>query len=265
MDYYKNKVAWITGASSGIGEAFAYELSRLGVKLILSSRRQEVLERVKGQCEGSSDNIKLLPLDLSNIEELSAKVNEAYGFWNQIDFFFCNGGVSQRSLAAETDFRVTQKVMNINFMGAAAITQQLLPIMIEQKSGHIIVTSSVTGKFGTRLRSTYAASKHALHGYFDSIRQEVAEHGIKVSIICPGYIKTDVTLNALTGDGTQYGVMGDGQENGLEPLELARKALKRIAKGHGEIYIGGKEILGIFLKRLSPTFFYWLIRRLQVT
>ena len=265
MEYYKDKVVWITGASSGIGEAFAYELSRLGAKLILSSRRREVLEQVKGQCEGSGENIRLLPLDLSNIEELSDKVSEAYNFWERVDFFFCNGGVSQRSLTAETDIQVTQKVMNINFMGAAAITQRLLPIMIEQKSGHIIVTSSVTGKFGTRLRSAYAASKHALHGYFDSIRQEVAEHDIKVSLICPGYIKTDVTLNALTADGSRYGVMGDGQEHGLEPLEFARKALKRIAKGHGEIYIGGKEIIGIYLKRLSPAFFYWLIRRVQVT
>lgn len=265
MDYYKNKVAWITGASSGIGEALAYELSRRGSKLILSSRRKEKLVQVKAKCEGPEDNIKLLPLDLAELNTLSEKTRQALRFFGEIDFFFSNGGVSQRSLAAKTDISVTQKVMDINFMGAAAITQELLPSMIERRTGHIIVTSSVTGKFGTRLRSAYAASKHALHGYFDSIRQEVTEHNIRVSVICPGYIKTDVTLNALTGDGSQYGVMGDGQEHGLHPLEFVRKALARVEKGHEEIYIGGKEILGIYLKRISPSFFYRLIRRMQVT
>ena len=266
MNYYKDKVIWITGASSGIGEALAVALYNQGARLILSARREEALKEVKQKCSGADDpNIQILPLDLSDVDKMAEKTEEAISLFGQINIFFSNGGVSQRSLAAETHIDVTRRVMDINFMGAAAISRILLQHMIERKTGHIIVTSSVTGKFGTRLRSTYAASKHALHGYFDSVRQEVRQHNIAVTMVCPGFIKTDVSRNALTSDGSKYGIMSPGQQNGMEPAEYAQRVLPKIAKRKMEIYIGGSEITGIYVKRFFPTLFYNIIRKLKIT
>jgi short-subunit dehydrogenase len=160
---------------------------------------------------------------------------------------------------------VVRKVMEVNFFGSVALTNEILPSMIERKKGNIIVTSSVMGKFGTRYRSSYAASKHALHGYFDSLRQEIYEDNIMVTLVCPGFIKTNVTRNALQGDGTIHGKMGKGQEHGMDASEFVEKLLPRIEKGEEEIYIGGKEIWGVYLKRLFPKMFYKFLRKADVT
>lgn len=262
---FKNKVIWITGASSGIGEALTYSLSRQGAKLIISSRREEALKEVKSNCEGDAANIFILPLDLSEAGTIQNKAREAMGKYGPIDYLFNNGGISQRSEAVNTRMDVVRKVMEVNFFGTVAITNEVLPSMIERGAGHIIVTSSVMGKFGTRLRSSYAASKHALHGYFDSLRQEVFEHDVKVTLVCPGFIKTNVTKNALQGDGSAHGKMGKGQEQGMEAEEFANRLLPRIEKGQEEIYIGGKEIWGVYFKRLAPRLFYKILRKADVT
>lgn len=262
---FKDEVVWITGASSGIGEALTYALHKRGAKIIISSRRKEQLKRVKENCKGLNSNIHILPLDLNDKATIEQKADEALSLYGHIDYLFNNGGVSQRSLAVETQMDVVRKVMEVNFFGAIALTQKVLPTMIERKKGHIIVTSSVMGKFGTRVRSTYAASKHALHGYFDSLRQEVHEHNIRVTLVCPGFIKTNVTRNALQGDGSLHGKMGKGQEHGMEVEEFVEKLLPRIQKEEEEIYIGGKEIWGVYLKRLSPALFYKILRKSDVT
>jgi short-subunit dehydrogenase len=179
---------------------------------------------------------------------------------------FHNGGISQRSLAVETDPAVVHKVMKINFLGGVAINKVLLPHMLTRGSGHFVITSSVTGKLGTQLRSAYAASKHALHGYYDSLRQEVLPKGIEVTIVCPGFIKTDVTINAVTGDGSKHNKMGDGQAHGMEPSEFSPKLLKAVASGKHELYIGGfRERLGLFVRKLFPDLFYGIIRKMDVT
>ena len=265
MSHYHNKVVWITGASSGIGEALAYALHKRGAKLILSSRRREALESVKANCQGDTSNVHIIPLDLADTESLAIKAEEAMGLYGHIDFLFNNGGISQRSTADDTRLEVTRKVMEINFFGQVALTKAVLPSMMERNEGHIVVTSSVMGKFGTRLRTTYAASKHALHGYFDCLRQEVYGHNIKVTLVCPGFIKTDVTVNALEGDGSRHGKMGKGQKNGMDPGKFAEKLLPKVEKGQEEIYIGGKEILGIYLKRFAPTLLNRMLRRSEVT
>lgn len=262
---FHNKVVWITGASSGIGEALTYALHRRGANLIISSRRESVLQSVKERCNGDTSNIHIIPLDLSEVDSLADKANRALSLYGHIDYLFNNGGISQRSLAAETQMDVVRKVMDINFLGTVALTRAILPSMIERKSGHLVVTSSVMGKFGTRLRSTYAASKHALHGWFDSLRQEVHEHNIHITMVCPGFVKTDVTLNALEGDGSKHGKMGHGQQYGMEPSEFVEKLLPKVLKKKEEVYIGGKEILGIYLKRLTPRLFYKMLRKFDVT
>lgn len=262
---FQNKVVWITGASSGIGEALAYALHERGAKLILSSRRKGMLEKVKENCPGNTSDIHIIPLDLSEVDTLPHKARQALDTFGHIDYLFNNGGVSQRSNVIDTKMDVVRKVMEINFFGSVALTKAVLPSMLDRKSGHIIVTSSVMGKFGTRLRSSYAASKHALHGYFDCLRQEIHDDNINISIVCPGFVKTAVTKNALEGDGSKHNKMSKGQKHGMLPKEFAEKLIPKVAKGKKEIYIGGFEIMGIYFKRLLPSLFYKILRKIDVT
>lgn len=261
---FENNVVWITGASSGIGEALSYALNKRGADLILSSRREEALREVRSQCV-DPDSVDIIPLDLTETDTLPELADRALSRHGHIDYLFNNGGISQRSLATETDMEVIRKVMEVNFFGTVALTKAVLPSMIERERGHIVVTSSVMGKFGTRLRSTYAASKHALHGWFDCLRQEVYDQNINVTLVCPGYIKTDVTLNALEGDGSRHGEMGKGQEQGMEPERFAEKLLPKILRGKEEVYIGGMELMGVYMKRLAPTLLNKILRNSEVT
>jgi dehydrogenase/reductase SDR family member 7B len=250
----KNKVVWITGASSGIGEGLAREFSRLGAKLILSARRENELQRVKDNCANPED-IFILPLDLSDIPSLAGKAAEAIARWGRLDILINNGGISQRSQAADTSHEVELRMMDINFFSYIALSKAVIPQMKKQKYGHLVITSSVLGKFGLPLRSTYAASKHALHGYFDSLREELKNDGIHVLLVCPGYIKTNVTLHAVTETGDAYGKMAEGQEKGMEPEVCARKIIRAIERKKPEVLIGGKEIIMVYLKRYLPSLF----------
>lgn len=261
----QKKVIWITGASSGIGEALAYEFNKKGALLILSSRRLEELKRVKENCRDAEESVKLLPLDLADAGSLPAKAAEALDFFGGIDMLINNGGISQRAYAVDSTMETIRQVMEVNFFGAVALTKVVLPHMISQKSGHIVVTSSVMGKFGTKYRSAYASSKHALHGWFDCLRQEVSEHNIDVSLVCPGFVKTDVTINALTADGSKHNKMDEAQEKAMSAEEFARRLLPRLARKQQEIYIGGIELLAVYLKRLSPTLLNRILKISKVT
>ncbi len=261
---FKNKVIWITGASSGIGEAVAYKMNQLGAKLIISSRNSESLYKVKANCKGNPLDIHVLPLDLKNTEDLPEKSAAAQKIYGHIDMIIHSGGVSQRSLAIETDISVARKIMDINFWGTVALTQSTLPAMIARNSGHIVIISSLVGKFGTKFRSAYSASKHALHGYFDSLRTEIPP-AINITIICPGFIKTNVTYNALTADGSPQNTMDDAQANGMPAAACADEIIKAIQSDKQEVYIGGKEKYGVLLKRFFPGMFAKIIRKAKVT
>lgn len=263
MDF-KNKIVWITGASSGIGEALTYKMNQLGAKLIISSRKSEALYQVKTNCKGNPLDIHVLPLDLENLGSLPDIAASAMKIYGHVDMIIHSGGVSQRSLAIDTDILVAQRIMDINFWGAVAVTQAILPGMINRNSGHIVIISSLVGKFGTKFRSAYSASKHALHGYFDSLRTELTPD-IKITIVCPGFIKTNVTFNALTADGTRQNTMDDAQANGMSASECATEILKSIQAGKYEVYIGGKEKYGVLFKRLFPGLFAKMIRHAKVT
>lgn len=260
----RNKVIWITGASSGIGEALAYKLNELGAKLILSSRNRESLYVVKSNCKINQLDIHILPLDLENADSLKEVTASAIKIFNRVDLIIHSGGVSQRSLALETDLNVAQRIMNINFWGTVALTQSILPFMLSKNAGHIVVISSLVGKFGTKFRSAYSASKHALHGYFDSLRTEI-DPKIKISIICPGFIKTNVTINALTADGTKQNSMDDAQANGMPADQCALEIIKAIQAEKEEVYVGGKEKYAVLLKRFLPGLFSKIVRKAKVT
>ena len=259
----KNKVVWITGASSGIGEALVYAYNSAGAKLIISARNRDELFRVKMNCKNQI-NVHVLSLDLEETGQLADKAAAAEKIFGQIDLLINSGGITQRALALETAIEVEQKIMNINFWGTVALSKAVLPGMIAKGNGQIACISSVVGKFGTPQRSAYAASKHALHGYFDSLRAEVADKNINISIICPGYIKTNISLNALTADGSKHDVMDQNQENGMSPATCASQIIDAIKNNKEEVYIGGKEIKGVLFKRFFPLRFSKYIRKSKI-
>lgn len=260
----KNKVVWITGASSGIGEALVYELADAGAKLIISARNRDELFRVKQKCRNQID-IHVLSLDLEDSESLPTKAQDAIRIYGHIDILINSGGISQRALALETDLKTEQRFMDINFWGTVILSKAVLPQMLKRNSGSIVCVSSLVGKFGTRLRSAYAASKHALHGYFESLRIEIDNPNIQILLACPGFIKTKVTINALTADGSAQGTMDTAQENGMPAEECAKQIIKAIEQKKDEVYIGGKEVKGVLLKRFFPKYFSKLIKKAKVT
>lgn len=260
---FQDQVAWITGASSGIGEALAYALSAQGARLVLSARRAEELERVRQQCTNMDAHF-VLPLDLTKLDAapLAQQVFERFG---RIDYLIHSGGVSQRSTVIETSMAVQRRMMEINYFGAIALTQAVLPAMLARKSGHFVVISSLSGKISTPRRSAYAASKHALHGFFDALRAEVYQEGLRVTIVCPGYIKTNLSFNALTGEGGTHGQMDPTQAKGLAPATLAARILQAIDRQEEELLVGGKEVLAVYLKRFFPRLYSRMIRRTKIT
>lgn len=263
-DYYKNKTVWITGASSGIGEALAYELVAQDAHVIISARRKTELERVRNNSK-QPDKITIIPLDVTNVMEVFKAAKEMTTKFGKIDIVILNAGISQRSLAQDTLLPVEKKIMEVNFFGATTLTKALLPSMIQHQLGHFVVISSLVGKFGIALRSSYAASKHALHGYYDALRGELHEHHIKVTLVCPGYIKTNISINAMTANGEKHNKMDKTQEKGWTPQRAALRILSAVSKGKREIYFGGKEVVGVYLKRFFPGLFAKYIARRKTT
>lgn len=261
----KNKVVWITGASSGIGKSLATLLSSQNTKLILSSRNEMALKKVKEACF-YKEGVNILPLDLEDYHTFEEKVKEAISFFGGVDVLINNGGISQRSLAEETIISVDKRIMDVNYLGTIALTKAILPYFIKNKKGQFVITTSIVGKIGTPLRSSYAASKHALHGFFDSLRAEIHKYNIKVTLVCPGFVTTNVSKNALIGNGSAQEKMDTATANGIHPDRFARLMLKAIQKEKEEVYIAGtKEKLGVYVKRFYPKLLSKMIRKLSVT
>jgi dehydrogenase/reductase SDR family member 7B len=250
---FSGKVVWITGASSGIGEALAIELAKAGARLVLSARREDELARVAEQCR--STEVMILPLDLAKSDDFDKLTAEVLARFGQVDVMVHNGGVSQRSWVKDTAMSVHRRLMEVNFFGTVALTRALLPSMLAKRHGHFVVISSVMGKIGTPMRSSYAATKHALHGFFDCLRAEVSNEGVRVTIICPGYIATDVSKNALTADGSPTDSTNKEVASGASPEATARQIMSAIAAKKSEAYVGniGKDRLALTLKRFLPS------------
>ncbi len=268
MKYLHNKVIWITGASSGIGEALVYELIKHKTKLILSARRKEELERVKGNCPGAAQaNIRILPLDLSEPTTLKLCVQAAIQLFGHVDVLINNGGISQRSLAKDTLMEVDRKLMEVDYFGTVALSKYLLTHFLVRKSGHFVVVSSVMGMIGTPYRTGYAAAKHALHGFFDSLRAELWKESknIFVTLVCPGWINTNLSIVALMGDGSPQNKKDDTHQKGMSPTVFAKKLIRAIGNKKREVYIGGtKEVLAIYLNRFVPGLFAKIVRNAKV-
>lgn len=262
MKELANKTIWITGASSGIGEALVKLLSKEKLNLIISARRTSELERVKKENEGLA-KIEILPLDLEKTNELESKAKEALSLFGAVDILINNGGVSQRSMAMDTQLDIDRKIMDINYFGTIALTKAIMPHMLERGSGQVATVTSVTGKFGTPWRSGYAASKHALHGFFDSMRAELEDKGVKFILLALGFIGTKLSQVALKGDGSPNGTVDETHKRGISPEICAKKIIKAIRNEKREVYIG-KEAYAVYVKRFFPSVFAKLIKKAKV-
>jgi dehydrogenase/reductase SDR family protein 7B len=260
----QNKVVWITGATSGIGEALAYEYSKSGAVVVLSARREQELERVKQNCS-KPENTHILKLDLEQQEAFPLLAQQVHSDLGSIDILINNGGISQRSEAADTSMDIDRKIMEVNYFGNIALTKAVVPFMRKQGSGHIVTTSSISGKFGFFLRSAYSASKHALAGFYESLRLEEEKNNLQVSIVYPGLIATNISVHALDKDGKAHGKMDNKQETGMPADVCAQKIIKGISKGKHEIFVGKGEMKSVLIKRLFPKLFHKLIRKRKPT
>lgn len=265
MSTIRDKVVWVTGASSGIGEALAKEYAKLGAKLILSARREPELQRVKAACGLTDDRGLVIPLDLALHDEMSAKVQKALAHFGHIDILINNGGISQRSLVKETDFSVYKKLIEVDYLGTVALSKAVLPHFIERQSGHFAAVTSLMGKFSSPLRSGYCGAKHAVHGFFDALRMEHHDDHIKVTLICPGYIRTNVSMNALTKDGSKQQSMDKKTGAGMPPEKCAQKIISAIRRNKMEVTIGGTETYAVYIKRFFPRLIHTIARKVAVT
>lgn len=246
MPSIDGKTIWITGASSGIGEALTYALDKRNCKLILSSRKEDELRRVKSNCQNESA-IQVVPLDLAAYETMPETVAQVVAEYGPIDILVNNAGISQRSLIAETEFDVYKKLIDVNYLGTVALTKALLPHFIANRKGHFVTVTSLMGKFGSPYRSGYCGAKHALHGFFDVLRMEHEKDGIAATLICPGFVNTNVAKNALA-DGSSQNEQDAATENGLPVNVFAKKMIRTIERKKFEVYIAKKERIGIYLR-----------------
>jgi short-subunit dehydrogenase len=245
----KGKLVWITGASSGIGKALCQAYAGSNCDIVLSGRRVEALIEVVSSLYSKCI---VLDFDVEDYSQIDRALIELKAIERFPSVIILNAGISQRSYAIDTDISVTERIMKVNFFSNVYIVKSLLPEIKKNKT-HLVVISSVSGKLGSQMRSSYSASKHAIHGYFDSLRAELAADGVKVTLVCPGYVATDISMNALTGNGLPQQSMDINTANGISPEYLALKIMKAISQGKREVYIGGKEILAIYLQRFLPS------------
>ncbi len=255
------QTVWITGASSGIGEALAKAYAKRGDTVILSARNKEKLERLSTALESKS---YVFPLDLEQADTLKGISHEVIQTVGKIDILINNGGISQRGMALDTSLATERRIMEIDFFGTVELTRYVAKHMVETGGGKIAVTSSLVGIISSPYRTAYAAAKHALHGYFDGLRTELHDKDIQITLLCPGFIRTDVSVNALNETGKKLNQMDEAQAKGMSPDTLAGKIIRSIERGKEEAYFGGYEVLSIYLKRFVPSIFSKILLRAKV-
>lgn len=263
---FHNKIVWITGASSGIGEASAYRFAQTGATLILTARQVQQLDQVAEKCKSlGAPQVKSLPCDLAQLDQLETLVSKAWEAFGHIDVFFSNAGISQRGTTVETDLSVIRRVMDLDYYAPIILTKAILPRMIAQGGGQLAVTTSIAGRFGFPMRCAYSSAKHALYGFFETIQAENYKDNIHVTIVCPGRVQTNISLHALESDGREHGQMDAGQAGGITSQKAAKKIVKAIYYHRLEVLVGGKELLMVHIKRFFPTLCATLARNLKAT
>ena len=253
MNHFTDKIIWITGASSGIGRATALRFAQENATLILTALEDDLLEEVKKECLAlGSPAVTTLPFDLSQLDQLPQLAQDALQAYGRIDIFYNNAGISQRGTTVEVSMEVIRKVMDIDFYAPVILTKAILPKMIEQGGGQLAVTTSINGLFGFPLRCAYSSAKHALYGFYETIAAENYKDNIRVTIVTPGRVQTNISVNALEKDGQKHGKMDAGQAGGITPEKAANKIVKAIYKQKREVLVGGGELIMVYIKRFFP-------------
>lgn len=265
MKLFEGKIVWITGASSGIGESLVYEFIRRGATVIISSNEPNELERVKNNSGELSSKIICVPFDLSDTSDINKIVEQQVKVTSRIDYLLNIGGISQRATIVETPLWLDRKIMEINYFGTISLTKAVLPYMIKQKSGHILATSSISGRFGFPLRSAYSASKQAIHGFFETLFLENKRYNIRSSVIIPGRVRTKISFRALNAEGKEHGKMDEGQSKGISAEKAAEIIIHGIIRNKREILVGGSELFMLFIRRYFPFIFFRIADKLKTT
>lgn len=260
---FTGKVAWITGASSGIGEALVHEFVKRGAIVIASSNDVTGLERVKAECGDKSIMVNCIPFDLADTSGINKIVEQQVNTLGKIDFLLNIGGISQRARIDETPIWLDRKIFEINYFGTIALTKAVLPFMVKQRSGHILATSSISGRFGFPLRAAYSASKQALHGFFETLYLENKKSNIKASVIIPGRVRTAISLHALDSEGKEHGKLDDGQAKGVLPQRAAEIIIRGMLKNKREILVGKNELMMLHIRRYCPWLFFRIADKIK--
>jgi len=265
MGNFTNKVILITGASSGIGKALAMQMADKNVHFILAARRLDELRSLQQECEKKGADCTVLFIDMASPESIAAFTKTVSERFEKIDILINNAGISQRSHAEETSLEVVRKIMEVNFFGQVDLTKSLWPLLIKSAHANIVLISSVSGSFGFKQRSAYAASKHALEGFFESWMIENKRPNIFFTTVAPGRINTRISYSALKADGSTHQQLDEGQANGIKPEVCARKIVSAIINNKRKVYIAGQEMALIFLRKCFPSLFFNLDKKLKAT
>ncbi len=257
------KIVWITGASDGIGEALVYEFATAGYAIVLSARREEMLRVVAKKANLSEIDCLILPLDLAQLTDSELYINKIKEKFGRIDILLLNAGISQKARALATLESVERNIMEVNYFSNVRLAKAVLPLMQAQGGGKIAVVSSIVGKFGSPFLSSYAASKHALVGFFESLRYEIEADKISVLIVTPGFIKTNIATKAVTEDGSAFNEDSKAQQNGTSPEKVAARIRKALVANQKHLYVGGMETWTPHFKFLLPNLFYWVWKKLH--
>ncbi|XP_035988117.1 dehydrogenase/reductase SDR family member 7B isoform X1 [Fundulus heteroclitus] len=264
----RGAVVVITGASSGLGKECARVFHAAGARLVLCGRDAARLQEVVQELNASSTDIQqqqtftpsTVVFDLAKADTVEKAAEEILKCHGHVDVLVNNAGISYRGNILDTHVSVQRGVMETNYFGPIALTQALLPSMVQRRSGHIVVISSVQGKIAIPYRSAYAASKHATQAYFDCLRAEIGHFGIPVTVISPGYIRTNLSVNAVTGDGSKYGVVDKTTASGWDPRDVAGAVLKAVRQKSKDVVLAGPlPTVAIYLRTLWPALFFRLM------
>ncbi|XP_037019096.2 dehydrogenase/reductase SDR family member 7B isoform X2 [Artibeus jamaicensis] len=262
----QDAVVVVTGATSGLGRECAKVFYAAGAKLVLCGRNREALEELTKELAASqatkvqTHRPFTVTFDLTDPGAVVAATAEILQCFGYVDVLINNAGVSYRGAILDTTTDVDKRVMETNYFGPVALTKALLPSMIKRRQGHIVAISSIQGKISIPFRSAYAASKHATQAFFDCLRAEMEQYEIKVTIISPGYIHTNLSLNAITADGSRYGVMDKTTAEGRMPVEVAQDVLTAVVKKKKDVILADLlPSLAIYLRTLAPGLFFSLM------
>ena len=267
----KGKVVWITGSSSGIGEQLAYQFASLGCKLVICGTRGHRLENVKRNClvknaDLTDNDIIALVFDMREVDKIPFFVENVITRFGRIDILVNNAGRSQRAMFQETTLPVDREMFEVNVFSMIQLTRVVVNHWYEKNiGGQIIVTSSIAGKLGAPYSSTYTATKHALHGYFEALRNESYSRGIRISMACPGPVVSEITETAYTSRLEEKWGKKHAADNKRMPTErCAVLMMSCIANQLDEVWICEQPFLaGYYATQYLPTVTRTLMPRIM--